>query len=202
MKKLLFSIALFSLTHALFGNKIMFASKDQTVWFEVELIKNDLLVRSNKFRKQQVFYSIKKNVYENKLGAIIKVLDDEKIQYDDPNHRLKFNLYRDKLHETILPEFNINRLSLTLVNTQQLEGTWYNKELRKKLAILSTRDGFKIKFSGSVDWVEFAYDRVNDKFIDSKGNHYSFQSLSNAEWISFDGKNKVKIEKISDTVDY
>lgn len=203
MKNILFICLLLLCTLSAFGNRILFASKDQTVWFEVELLKNDLVVKSNKFRRQQIFYPVQKNLYENRLGARIIVLDDDKIQYDDPNHRLKFNLYRDKSYEPIInPGVANGRGAVSSLNTQQLEGTWFAKELNKKLALLSTREGFKIKFSGSVNWVDFTYDKINDKFADQKGNYYVFSSLNMADWISSDRSQRVVIEKISDTVEY
>ena len=190
------------LTGLVYGNKIMFVSKDQRVWFEVELFKNDLQVSSNKFKKRQIFFKSGDNVYQNRLGARIYVLDDEKIQYDDPNHHLKFNLYREASYESFNRNSQNQRSYKTPVNTQQLEGTWYTKELNRKLALLSTREGFKIKFSGTTDWVEYVYDKVNDQFTDANGNFYEFTSLTTAQWVSKDKNRFVIIEKTSDVVDY
>ncbi|HMP31806.1 MAG TPA: hypothetical protein PKD85_19545 [Saprospiraceae bacterium] len=166
MKNLLFTILYVGFGYIgsvdLYSNKIVFASKDNTVWFEIEKSRNDLIVHSNKFRKKQVFFNKGQNLYENNLRARIKVVNDDVIEYDDPNHRLRFRLYRE---ETVQVGSNSSPRKIEM-NTTQLEGTWYNEALNKKLAVLSTRDGFKIKFTGTVHWVEFMYDRERDLFID------------------------------------
>jgi hypothetical protein len=191
-------VLLFCINSTGFGNKIVFASKDNTVWFEVEKSRDDLLVQSNKFRKRQVFTNKGNNRYINNLGAQIIVVNDETIEYDDPNHRLKFRLYRESVAEVT----RIQPSRTSEMNTTQLEGTWASQDLNKKLALVSTRDGFKIKFSGTSNWVHFVYNKDTDLFVDEKGNKYVFNSLTEAEWHSAIDVRKVKISKIANEIEY
>lgn len=205
MKNILtyFSLLIFTLSfnHAVFGNKIIFASKNNTVWFQVEKSKNDLIVESNKFKRKQLFYLVKNNLFENKLGATIQVLNDEEILYDDPNHRLKFKLYREEIASKEDPIATPRSNGLEM-NTTQLEGTWFSDSVNKKLAIVSTRNGFKIKFSGASQWTDFEYNKEGDYFFDAKGNKYTFKSLNEAEWIAFDARRRINITRVSNSIEY
>lgn len=205
MKNILtyFCLLIFTLSfnHAVFGNKIIFASKNNTVWFQVEKSKNDLIVESNKFKRKQLFYLVKNNLFENKLGATIQVLNDEEILYDDPNHRLKFKLYREEITLKVDPRATPRSSGLEM-NTTQLEGTWFSDSVNKKLAIVSTRNGFKIKFSGANQWTDFEYNKEGDYFFDAKGNKYTFKSLNEAEWVASDARRKINITRVSNSIEY
>lgn len=205
MKNILVCFSLFiftfSFNYTVFGNRIIFASKNNKVWFQVEKSKNDLIVESNKFKRKQLFYLVKNNVFENKLGATIQVLNDEEILYDDPNHRLKFKLYREEIAPKEDPRAMTRSNGLEM-NTTQLEGTWFSNSVNKKLAIVSTRNGFKIKFSGATQWTDFEYNKDSDYFFDAKGNKYSFKSLNEAEWIAADDSRKIIITRVSNSIEY
>lgn len=80
----------------------------------------------------------------------------------------------------------------------QLEGTWYNDELRKDLYLIEDRNGFKITFK-SGDWKYF--EKVDDyRYKDNKGNTYTLNPDGSLTWFSHNGDRRYTLEKTSSTI--
>lgn len=95
------------------------------------------------------------------------------------------------------------RSSRNNLSLKELEGTWKSDRPDRELVILQTRDGFKVKFSGERDWVDFAQQSQDQSiFRDKKGNEYRYLNNGDLEWRSYKGDGGVIIRKISSTLKF
>lgn len=93
------------------------------------------------------------------------------------------------------------RLQPNAFTSENLEGTWFNKGLRKELLLISTRDGFKLRLKESKEWYSFT--KIEDGlFRDKNGNTYKLLSAKELLWIDVKKSKRIKIQKISDTVQW
>lgn len=79
-------------------------------------------------------------------------------------------------------------------------GTYAVKGSKETVVITDTREGFKAKFSGSKNWVNYTK-ASNTEYIDEKGNKYTLIG-NTLNWISKDGKKNYILKKISDEIKY
>jgi hypothetical protein len=85
--------------------------------------------------------------------------------------------------------------------TRNLEGTWSSNSPARELALVHTREGFKIKYRGDTNWVSYTRTE-NDTYTDDQGNTYSYKSPTVLEWRSIRDNKKIVLRKQSNEVNY
>lgn len=80
---------------------------------------------------------------------------------------------------------------------KNLEGTWRNQGSNsKKVIIVSTRDGIKVKDTSNDQWHRYKLSTDRKSLIDDKGNLYQVDAQS-MYWTAHNEKRILKLEKIS-----
>jgi hypothetical protein len=111
--------------------------------------------------------------------------------YDDNNrndrrrYQNDYDRYTDRNREGGFSSFSV------------IEGT-YQSDNNRLIAIVSTRDGFKAKFSGERTWKNYV--RNGDTFFDSDGNSYIRSNDNVLIWKGKYSGNTIRLEKIDDEV--
>jgi hypothetical protein len=122
------------------------------------------------------------------------------LDFDDRQSNNRRNDYDEDW--TLEKSKNNNVRRFTNNDFNLLEGTWKSDGRSENLALVSTREGFKIKYSGTSKWYDFSIQKDGLSFRDDKGNTYSFSDFSTGVWTSENGMNTIRIIKISSSVSY
>lgn len=207
-----------------------FTSTDHHVRVKIKDYRHGIKIKGLVSRHYVKFRYVRTNTYADYYGNMVKVVGPHKVVFRSSNWSDKISLYRQG-HEprikykrrnpgksygdndwdegntygrnnntTYGRKFNSNE---SYINVSQLEGTWESKRPNKEVAILETRQGFKVKFSGDRKWTNFeSTAQDNTSFSDRKGNKYYVISSNEMEWSDRKGNKIIRIRKISNDVRY
>lgn len=183
------------------GRTLMFISRRSNEYIRFEKIYND---RSRGHCNDDYYdpydYPDKNGKYKNKnKGRSRDKNYDDDDEYGDDYRNFKDydDNYLSKKNDKSKVE---SRTKIIDHLNESINGTYEVKGSKETVAITDTREGFKAKFSGSKNWVN--YTRISNKeFEDEKGNKYILNG-KNLNWISKDSKKNFYLEKISDDIKY
>lgn len=94
---------------------------------------------------------------------------------------------------------NFTPMRIDSERLRALEGTWRSKgNSGKKVIIVSTRDGIKVKDTTNDKWYRYRLSSDLKSLTDDRGNQYQLEQES-LFWIAADGKSVLRLEKKSNT---
>jgi len=85
--------------------------------------------------------------------------------------------------------------------SENLEGVWYEPNLRQELILVDSRSGIKLKFRGTREW--FVFDKRDEGvYLDRNGNSYTVIASDKLVWRNQRGDRSFVLEKRSDIIDW
>ncbi len=152
----------------------------------------------------QRFFRASRNKFRDRYGNVVKVESDNFIEIRYSENWRKISFRKISRSRAIESRRQNNRSSCRPHQSTghsgglELEGTWFNLELRKELYIIEDRNGFKITFR-SGDWKYF--ERIDTyRYKDNKGNTYTLNPDGSMTWYSYSGDRRFTLEKRSSQI--
>lgn len=196
------------------NSTITFVSLNIDVLLDVEKSNNRLLVYDHILNASTVFHRTNGSLYTNEYGDEIIWRNSRSINFRPKRWRNFISLEVVRNADIVIEvkkNHKINNLSKTphntsfkdeIINLSLLEGTWQSQNPEKSLVLLSTRDGFKVKFLGGSKWTNFYITDQKNTFKDDKDNLYFFNSYKEGTWHAKDNELLVNISKVSNDLRY
>lgn len=196
------------------NNSITFISQNADMLIDVNKSGNRLYVYDHIINASSTYIRINASLYENDFGDQINWRSNKLIDFRPKRWRnfVTLEVVRNadivievKKRRRVIPQPQINSRNSFIeevTNLSILEGTWVSENPEKSLVLLATRDGFKVKFTGSNRWVDFYTTDQPNVFKDERDNSYHFNSYKDATWQSKDNGWSVDIKKVSSEFKY
>ncbi len=155
------------------------------------------------------YYQVGPRTFESNCGSRIRVKHNRKglklkIRYADGSRETyrRHSFYQNECYsndwggdwntyDDFPPQYSFRHSSV--------EGTYKDRE-GNRIAILETREGFKAKFVGDRKWKN--YRLMGRIYQDKRGNKYEVLGNGVLEWQGAKSRKRIRIQKISDVVEY